>query len=389
MSLTAGTPLQNGKYVIQAVLEQSDFGTTYKATHVYLDQAVILQTLENKHSDLEKVTWFEQQFLAGVRRLNKGENPYPGRVLDYFTESQSPYVVLEYIPEHPLPKILDWLLTPSANDANGASEPVEDSRDSEPLTEGLSAGVPTIAQVTTALQQPNGAIANGSLTNAATPGTATNGATNGSLAPGSPTSPPNAATVVVARAGDKRSPALSTVVKRKTNPWLPASLMLTTVVAGLAGAGFGLTLRFNPPTTNSHPIFSNEQAFPPTEGWPIQEEMTESFAPSRWDRPAEQLNEDPVSDRYVAPPIDPVESFDPDKVTLPEETIPKTPTEFEGSEPLVPEELPLPEPAADTSLPPADPVYVPPASVEQPAPPPAIEPAPVAPAPAPQSPPAL
>jgi hypothetical protein len=122
MSLTAGTSLQSGKYIIQSVLDQRDFGITYQATHAYLDQSVILQTLERNPTDPEKLARFQQQFLDGVRRLSKGEHSYPGKVLDYFVEAQLPYVVLEYVAGQPLPKVLDWLLSPQKLDPGNTSE---------------------------------------------------------------------------------------------------------------------------------------------------------------------------------------------------------------------------------------------------------------------------
>ncbi|MDX2214249.1 MAG: hypothetical protein SFY66_13250 [Oculatellaceae cyanobacterium bins.114] len=373
MSLTAGTPLQNGKYIIQTVLEQSDFGTTYQAAHVFLDQTVILQTLENKHSDPEKAARFEQQFLAGVRRLSKGGYSYAGRVLDYFSEEHRPYVVLEYIPGQPLPKMLDWLLSAQAaqGELNGvqdrAREPAEDVNSGATVSD---VGVPTIAQVTTALQQPNGATSNGSTTS----GSASNSSvTNGALShkTGLPTPPhPDPATVVVARSSPERSPAQSPAqvivgAKRKTSPWLPASLLMTTVIAGLAGAGLGVTLRFNPSAQN-HPIFSHEQDFPPLEGWPIQETTIDQSSTFDRERPTYRLDESPLDDRYITPEVAPIDPVDPEKVTLPDaDSIPKTPTEFEGGDPLAPEALPLPDPAADSSLPPTEPESVPPSNLGQ------------------------
>jgi hypothetical protein len=146
--------------------------------------------------------------------------------------------------------------------------------------------------------------------------------------------------------------------------------MLTTVIAGLAGAGFGWSLRFHP-TTQEHPIFKNEQDFPATSGWPIQEESDRGLSTSDWERSTDAINEAPVRrERSSGSEVAPAEPIGEDKIQLPEaEVIPKTPSEFEeGDVPF--EELP-PEPTAET-LPP-EPSYDPPADL---APAPEIEVAP-------------
>uniref|UniRef100_A0ACD5H548 Uncharacterized protein n=1 Tax=Desertifilum tharense IPPAS B-1220 TaxID=1781255 RepID=A0ACD5H548_9CYAN len=64
MDLIAGTVLQEGKYIIAEVLGQGGFGTTYRATHTYLGQSVVLKTLnENlrQHANFDK---FQQQFVV-------------------------------------------------------------------------------------------------------------------------------------------------------------------------------------------------------------------------------------------------------------------------------------------------------------------------------------
>ena len=44
MPWTAGQCLQGGKYVIEKVLRQGEFGIIYKALHVELDQTVAIET---------------------------------------------------------------------------------------------------------------------------------------------------------------------------------------------------------------------------------------------------------------------------------------------------------------------------------------------------------
>ena len=48
MNLTAGTVLQNGKYVLHNPLGQSALGITLRATQVLLHQPVVLKTLKTQ-----------------------------------------------------------------------------------------------------------------------------------------------------------------------------------------------------------------------------------------------------------------------------------------------------------------------------------------------------
>lgn len=391
MSLTAGTSLQNGKYVIQSVLDQSDFGITYQAAHAYLDQSVILQTLESNPADPEKLARFQQQFLAGVRRLSKGEHSYPGKVLDYFVEAQLPYVVLEYVLGQPLPKVLDWLLSPQKLDPGNTSgihdqiytdfgntnlgktdesQLITDQRETNQREMAIAPGAAL-------MHTTNGAIPDAAKTpyfevpDAGTPNIGIGNIHSSAQLSQNTQLNPTKATVVVAPNASRRSPS----GRSKTSPWVPASLMLTTVIAGLAGAGFGWSLRFHP-TTQEHPIFKNEQDFPPTPGWPIQEEGDRSLSTSDWERPTDTANEAPVRrERSSIQEVAPAEPIGEDKIQLPEaEVIPKTPSEFEGGDAFPSGEFP-PEPTAE-SLPP-EPSYNPPVDI---APAPEIEVAPPAPA---------
>ncbi|WP_204368463.1 hypothetical protein [Neosynechococcus sphagnicola] len=46
MNLTTGTALQHGKYLLETSLGQGGFGITYRATHAYLQQSVVIKTLQ-------------------------------------------------------------------------------------------------------------------------------------------------------------------------------------------------------------------------------------------------------------------------------------------------------------------------------------------------------
>lgn len=98
MNITAGKVLQNGKYVLDAAIGQGGFGITYKATHTYLGQTVVIKTLhENlrRHEDFDR---FQEQFIAEAQRLAKCQHPNIVRVLDFFEEGGQSFIVMDYIP---------------------------------------------------------------------------------------------------------------------------------------------------------------------------------------------------------------------------------------------------------------------------------------------------
>ncbi len=106
MNLTTGTSLQNGKYILNATLGQGGFGITYRATHTYLGQPVVIKTLNYSwryHTDFKK---FGQEFIAEARRVTKCQHPNIVKVLDFFEENNLPFIVMEYIPGVTLDEII-------------------------------------------------------------------------------------------------------------------------------------------------------------------------------------------------------------------------------------------------------------------------------------------
>ncbi len=96
--MLAGTKLQGGKYALDREIGRGGFGITFKATHHYLNQAVVIKTLNEKlrqHPDFAK---FERQFQDEARRLATCIHPHIVRVSDFFVEDGLPYMVMEYIP---------------------------------------------------------------------------------------------------------------------------------------------------------------------------------------------------------------------------------------------------------------------------------------------------
>ena len=96
--MLTGKTLQGGKYTINQEIGRGGFGITYKANHHFLNQEVVIKTLNHKlqkHPDFAK---FESQFQDEARRLASCVHPNIVRVSDFFIEAGLPYMVMEYIP---------------------------------------------------------------------------------------------------------------------------------------------------------------------------------------------------------------------------------------------------------------------------------------------------
>ncbi len=95
--MLAGTTLQGGKYTLNQEIGRGGFGITYKATHHYLHQEVVIKTLNEKLRQHPDFTKFEGQFQDEARRLATCIHPNIVRVSDFFVEAGLPYMVMEYI----------------------------------------------------------------------------------------------------------------------------------------------------------------------------------------------------------------------------------------------------------------------------------------------------
>ncbi|MCC5625186.1 serine/threonine-protein kinase [Nostoc sp. CHAB 5715] len=95
--MLAGTILQDGKYTLIQEIGRGGFGITFKATHHYLGQEVVMKTINERlrqHPDFAK---FERQFQDEARRLATCIHSNIVRVSDFFVEAGLPYMVMEYI----------------------------------------------------------------------------------------------------------------------------------------------------------------------------------------------------------------------------------------------------------------------------------------------------
>ncbi len=96
--MLTGKTLQGGKYTINQEIGRGGFGITYKATHHFLNQEVVIKTLNHKLQKHPDFTKFQSQFQDEARRLASCVHPNIVRVSDFFVEAGFPYMVMEYIP---------------------------------------------------------------------------------------------------------------------------------------------------------------------------------------------------------------------------------------------------------------------------------------------------
>jgi hypothetical protein len=107
MALTAGTSLQDGKYIIQTVVRQSTVGVTYAVLHSTTDQLVTVQALSDELRQQPDVATLQQQFLASVDDLVDSETV---QVLDCFQEDGNSFVVLRSRTDGAVSDMEAWFL---------------------------------------------------------------------------------------------------------------------------------------------------------------------------------------------------------------------------------------------------------------------------------------
>ena len=98
MSSLIGKRLQGGKYKLESVLGRGGFGLTFKAQQVYLEQVVVIKTLNESFWTAPNLDDLQRQFQDEGRRLAMCQHPNVVRVTDFFVEDYLPYMVMDYIP---------------------------------------------------------------------------------------------------------------------------------------------------------------------------------------------------------------------------------------------------------------------------------------------------
>lgn len=106
MDIRVGKQLQGGKYTLEHLLGQGGFGITFRATHHYLGQFVVIKTLNPATQHHPQFVEFEKQFRDEARRLALCVHPNIVRVNDFFIEEGIPYLVMDYIPGKTLEQVV-------------------------------------------------------------------------------------------------------------------------------------------------------------------------------------------------------------------------------------------------------------------------------------------
>jgi len=106
MNSLVGKTLQGGKYTLEQELGRGGFGITYKATHHYLGQVVVIKTLDESMHRNPDCSRFQRLFQDEARRLALCTHPNIVRVSDFFVEAGWPYMVMDYVDGQTLQEIL-------------------------------------------------------------------------------------------------------------------------------------------------------------------------------------------------------------------------------------------------------------------------------------------
>lgn len=95
--MLVGKTLQGGKYTLEQELGRGGFGVTYKATHHYLDQVVVIKTLNESLQLHQEFPRFQHRFQDEAKALALCLHPNIVRVSDFFVEAEWPYMVMDYV----------------------------------------------------------------------------------------------------------------------------------------------------------------------------------------------------------------------------------------------------------------------------------------------------
>lgn len=98
MDSLIGQTISNGKYTLQEEIGRGGFGITFKAVHHFLDQTVVIKTLNEALKAEKNFADFQRKFQDEARRLATCIHPNIVRVSDFFVENDRAYMVMDYIP---------------------------------------------------------------------------------------------------------------------------------------------------------------------------------------------------------------------------------------------------------------------------------------------------
>ncbi|MBW4516636.1 MAG: hypothetical protein KME11_15615 [Timaviella obliquedivisa GSE-PSE-MK23-08B] len=282
MSVTVGTTLQNDKFVIKAILHQTDFGVTYQAAHPFLNHPIILQSFNEalRHrSDFEQL---RQQFLQEVLIFSKQPSEAV-QIIDCFEENGMPFVVLEAAAGHSIPPLSSWLEIPVEAPAIETAQPTTEA---SALKAALATAFPEAPLEAPPEAPPKATV----VVTPIAPAPAPKETEAIAIAQAKEIAPVPAEAVITSPAlqsfplpdyatngSRKEVNVLVSEQSSKPRKWMPLSLMMTALITGFGGVGLGLALRFQPTSQEDSSSslgsgwFGREQSFPPQQEWPITE----------------------------------------------------------------------------------------------------------------------
>lgn len=114
MTIFVGKTLSNGKYTLDQELGRGGFGVTYRATHHWLAQVVVIKTMNDALRQDQNFANFQRQFQDEAKRLAMCVHPGIVRVNDFFAEEGLPYMVMDYIPGLTLAQVVAHSPLPEA-----------------------------------------------------------------------------------------------------------------------------------------------------------------------------------------------------------------------------------------------------------------------------------
>ncbi len=419
MTLTAGTLLHQGRYKIQTVLTETDQGIAYRACDLHLEQEVVLQTPKITAGETNSSeptapsspsTVTPEYFLGRVQHLVDTQPPPRCCVLNTFLEANQPYIVLAVPIDEwmTVPSLQNWFF-PTATSApehpakqpdspfeviaaipvtdlvewQPTNRPAELSAQDSPVQNGKAEPVQTASEsVHQSGKVENGKVENGKVGTApvVSSGLPATDVIQAIAIQKGYSSPPAAVshTKTVSVLQPKGRVLQGAISKKLRTPrWIPMGLVATSVIAGVAGATFGWTVRHDNSTRKPtqallDPILNTNQEFPVLEGWPAEEMVPlpapdvapmAPVTPRYYDTPVLPSNSD-----FYRLPVDPPDQPKQETKSLPDTTLPPANVPVNPVDPTY--VAPIPPADAQPILPP----------VEQPLSP--VNPLPAAPAPA-------
>lgn len=106
MNILVGKTLQRGKYTLDQELGRGGSGITFRATHHYLGQVVVIKTLNEAAQKDPNFSELTRKFQDEARRLALCVHPNIVRVSDFFLEDGLSYTVMDYIPGQTLHEVI-------------------------------------------------------------------------------------------------------------------------------------------------------------------------------------------------------------------------------------------------------------------------------------------